>query len=103
MIADSVAKGEACFVAMAEFDTNWGKQTSPDPKLPPQTHLVKARIEADYKSHVSSSQIVARKSKAFPLFFYVDEKVITLGKGNGVEHYHYVQFQVLQDEYDVVE
>ncbi|CAD7967425.1 unnamed protein product [Amoebophrya sp. A25] len=60
----------SCLAVLASFDSAWAKQSRPDPAVPPQTHMVRSRVEESYKTHVdgergSKSVIDTTKIKAF--------------------------------------
>ena len=47
------------YIIYAKVDQNWAKQKSPDPNVPPQTHLSNIRINNNYK-------IMEKLKKEFP-------------------------------------
>jgi len=58
--------GEYCPAVVAWFDQDWAEQGHPDPALPPQSHLVKARVQPRYSSHLSATTwIEASRTKVF--------------------------------------
>jgi len=65
-VAVDVPPGEYCPAVVAWFDQDWAEQRHPDPALPPQSHLVKARVQPKYSSHLSATTwIEASRTKVF--------------------------------------
>eukprot|EP00397_Hematodinium_sp_SG-2012_P006167 GEMP01006195.1.p1 GENE.GEMP01006195.1~~GEMP01006195.1.p1 ORF type:complete len:1003 (+),score=237.89 GEMP01006195.1:99-3107(+) len=64
--------GKWCYAIVASFDAEWANQddTTPDPKVPPQSHLVNARTQPNYQVPNASGtgpRINATKDHFIPL------------------------------------
>ncbi|KAF4713774.1 hypothetical protein FOZ62_022024, partial [Perkinsus olseni] len=44
LVPESLPRGEYCLAAVAEFDKSWNRTDSPDPNVPPWSHLVNSRV-----------------------------------------------------------
>ena len=45
------------YIVYAKVDQNWGKQNSPDPGVPPQTHITNIRTNSDYNASNNGYEI----------------------------------------------
>ncbi|ESS30251.1 putative zinc carboxypeptidase [Toxoplasma gondii GAB2-2007-GAL-DOM2] len=59
--------GDYCSVIFASFDQDWKYQQNPEPKMPPQSHIARLRLE-DYQARSSEGNavIVGRKTWMYP-------------------------------------
>ncbi|KAF4754528.1 hypothetical protein FOZ63_020725 [Perkinsus olseni] len=48
IVPESLPRGEYCLAAVAEFDKSWNRTESPDPNVPPWSHLVNSRVQDHY-------------------------------------------------------
>jgi len=64
-------ESDTCYAISATFDEEWGKQgSSAHPKVKPQTHLVRERVEDNYKvdnAKGTGPKIDAKKERLFPV------------------------------------
>lgn len=59
--------GEYCAAVLAQFDQDWATQEKPDPKLPPQSHVARVRLEDYYAATPEGpSRIEGHKIWVFP-------------------------------------
>ncbi|PHJ25733.1 zinc carboxypeptidase [Cystoisospora suis] len=92
--------GEYCSVVFAKFDQDWRSQSNPEPRLPPQTHLARLRLEKDYYAHSSEgdSFVVGHQLWLFPRFLpALYPTVYTLGyplvvRGDNIEGFARLHF-----------